>query len=133
MQGAVDLTDDVHPDKITRVANLGVSQRICFQRLGVLTEINDSITNLQGAVDRTDESHPDKPLWLCNLGSSHIVRYERLGNLADLETPYHTCRKQSGSLITEIPTNVATSLILVLGSVIALNSLGSYPILRAPF
>ena len=82
---AVDLTPHGHPDKPSRLNNLGNSLKARFKRLGELSDLEDAISRHRDAVDLTPHGHPDKPARLNNLGSSLNTRFERLGELGDLE------------------------------------------------
>ncbi|KAJ7921718.1 CHAT domain-containing protein [Mycena leptocephala] len=83
-EAAVALTADGHPDKPSRLNNLGNSLLRRFERLGDLDDLNQSVFRFQAAVALTPDSHPTKPSWLNNLGSSLLSRFERLGDLEDL-------------------------------------------------
>jgi len=81
----LEFTDDAHPAKSTHLLNLGICQRVWFEHIGDLPELDSSITNLTNAVQLIDDTHPKKPLHLCNLGSAQKIHFERLGKLSDLE------------------------------------------------
>ncbi|KAJ7208178.1 CHAT domain-containing protein [Mycena pura] len=83
-EDAVKLTPDGHPDKPSRLNNLGNSLLRRFERLGDLSDINKSVLMFEDAVKLTPDGHPDKPGWLNNLGYSLLRRFERLGDLSDI-------------------------------------------------
>jgi hypothetical protein len=56
-----------------------------YERLGELSDLEESISNLRKAVELTHDGHPDQPGYLSNLGISQRRRFERLSELADLE------------------------------------------------
>ena len=82
---AVDLTPDGHPDKPSRLDNLGNSFISRFEQLGQLNDLEDAISRHREAVDLTPDGHPDKPGCLSTLGSSFLIRFMHLGQLNDLE------------------------------------------------
>jgi hypothetical protein len=67
---AVRLTADGHPDKSSRLNNLGISLSRRFERLGDLSDMNKSVSVMEEAVRLTADGHPDKPSRLNNLGNS---------------------------------------------------------------
>ena len=77
--------NDGHPDQPMYLSNLGAAQRIRFNRLGDLSDLENAISNLEKAVQLTDDKHPRKPAFLSNLGSAQQTCFERLGDLSDLE------------------------------------------------
>ncbi|KAI9567762.1 CHAT domain-containing protein [Boletus coccyginus] len=82
---SVELTLHGHPDKPSRLNNLGSSFLTRFECLGQLSDLEDAISALRYAVELTPHGHPDKPSRLNNLGNSFRARFERLGQLDDLE------------------------------------------------
>ncbi|KAG8807726.1 hypothetical protein FRC18_005403, partial [Serendipita sp. 400] len=84
-QEAVDSMSDGHPDKPSRLNNLGNRLFNRFERLGNLDDINNAIARHQAAVSLTPDGHPHKPSRLNNLGNSLRTRFERLGNLDDID------------------------------------------------
>jgi CHAT domain-containing protein len=66
------------------LSNLSTSQQTRFKSLGVLVDVENSISNLGKAVELTDDGHPDKPMYLSNLGNSLHMRFEHLGERLDL-------------------------------------------------
>ncbi|KAG8811895.1 hypothetical protein FRC19_003508 [Serendipita sp. 401] len=95
---AVRSTPDSHPDKPSRLSNLGTSLLRRFERLGNVDDLNSAIARHQAAVDLTPNGHPDKHLLLNNLGSSLLRRFERLGNVDDLDSA--TVRLQAAVNLT---------------------------------
>ena len=93
---AVDLTLRGHPDKVSRLNNLGNCFKVRFQRLGELSDLENAISTLRDAVDRTPHGHPDRPSRLSNLGCSFKARFNRLGQLSDLERAISTLRDAVG-------------------------------------
>jgi tetratricopeptide (TPR) repeat protein len=93
MQKAVELTPHGHPDKPTRVNNLGNAFQYRFERLGNLKDMEDAISDLRKAVELTPDGHPQKPSWLSNLGNALRSRFERLSSLPDLQDAISTLRK----------------------------------------
>ncbi|KAJ6599666.1 CHAT domain-containing protein [Mycena sp. CBHHK59/15] len=85
LENAVQLTPDGHPDKPSRLNNLGGSLFRRFERLGELDDLNQSLSRFEAAVALTPDGHPDKPGWLNNLGNSLLSRFEHLGDLNDLD------------------------------------------------
>ncbi|KAJ7197873.1 TPR-like protein [Mycena rebaudengoi] len=83
-EAAVTLTPDGHPDKPSRLSNLGNSLLGRFEQLGSFDDLNQSVLRFEAAVNLTPDGHPDKPLWLINLGNSLLCRFKRLGDLDDL-------------------------------------------------
>ncbi|KIJ45381.1 hypothetical protein M422DRAFT_166732 [Sphaerobolus stellatus SS14] len=83
-QEAVQLTPDGHPDKPSRLNNLGRSLLARFERLGDMTDLNQSVLKSQEAVQLTPDGHPDKPSRLNSLGCSLLTRFDRLGDMTDL-------------------------------------------------
>ncbi|KAJ7248786.1 CHAT domain-containing protein [Mycena rebaudengoi] len=73
-----------HPDKPLWLSNLGHSLKKCFERLGELNDLNQSILRSEAAVTLTPDDHLDKPSWLSNLGNSLLRCFELLGDLDDL-------------------------------------------------
>jgi hypothetical protein len=69
-----------------RIENLGISQRLRFERLDELSDITASIKNLLHAIQLIDEEHPTRQAYLSNLGCSQQRRFERLGELSDLNS-----------------------------------------------
>ena len=53
----------------------------CFNRLGDVDDINQSVLKLQEAVRLTPDGYPDKRSLFNNLGTSLLARFERLQNL----------------------------------------------------
>jgi len=51
---------------------------IRFERLGELTDLENSISNVQKAVQFTDDGHPNKAAYPSNLSISQGARFERL-------------------------------------------------------
>ncbi|KAJ7734062.1 hypothetical protein B0H16DRAFT_1695911 [Mycena metata] len=84
LEDAVRLTPDGHPDKPSRLNNLGRSLVCRFERLGDLSDINKSVLMFEDAVKLTPDGHPDKPSRLNNLGGSLVRRFERLGDLSNI-------------------------------------------------
>ncbi|KAJ7921301.1 CHAT domain-containing protein [Mycena leptocephala] len=83
-EDAVQLTPDGHPDKPSRLNNLGNSLLGRFKRLGDLSDINKSVLMLEDAVQLTPDGHLNKPSLLTNLGNSLLGRFDRLGDLSDI-------------------------------------------------
>jgi hypothetical protein len=86
LKRAVELTNDGHPTKPSRLSNLGSSQAIRFKHLGQLADLENAIANQQKAVELTDNGHPKKAALLANVAITQHTRFEYLGKLADLET-----------------------------------------------
>ncbi|KAJ7483226.1 hypothetical protein FB451DRAFT_102346 [Mycena latifolia] len=80
----VELTPDGRPDMPSLLGNLGNSLLTRFERLGDLTDLNESVTTLKVAVNLTPEGHPVAPSRPENLGNSLLRLFERLGDLRDL-------------------------------------------------
>jgi DNA-binding MltR family transcriptional regulator len=72
-------------DVAMRMDTLGQNQLRCFERLGHMSDLVNSISNQRKAVELTDDGHPNKPMYFTNLGISQLRRFERLGNMSDLE------------------------------------------------
>jgi hypothetical protein len=83
-EDAVQLTPEGHPEKPSRLSNLGISLSCCFQHSGNLNDLNKSILMFEDAVQLTPEGHPDMPSRLSNLGNSLLSCFEHLGNVNDL-------------------------------------------------
>ncbi|KAJ7856782.1 CHAT domain-containing protein [Mycena leptocephala] len=83
-EDAVQLTPDGHPEKPSRLNNLGNSLSRRFERLGDLSDINKSVLMSEDAVQLTPDGHPDKASLLNNLGTSLLGRFEWLGDLSDI-------------------------------------------------
>jgi hypothetical protein len=83
-ESAIGLTLDNHPDKPSRLTNLGNCLLRRFERLGDLTDISQAVATFEAAVTLIPEGHPDKPALLNNLGTSLLRRFEQLGNLTDI-------------------------------------------------
>ncbi|KAI0027696.1 hypothetical protein K488DRAFT_60659, partial [Vararia minispora EC-137] len=86
LQESVSLTPDGHPDKPSRLNNLGNALQTRFSRLGGLDDLESAIVVKREAVDLTPDSHPDKPACLNNLGNALETRFSHLGSLDDLES-----------------------------------------------
>ncbi|KIJ26628.1 hypothetical protein M422DRAFT_191958, partial [Sphaerobolus stellatus SS14] len=80
----VQLTPDGHPSKPSWLNNLGNSLLRQFERLGDITDLNQSVLKLQEAVQLAPDGHPSKSSWLNNLGNSLLRRFERLGDTTDI-------------------------------------------------
>ncbi|KAJ7127712.1 CHAT domain-containing protein [Mycena epipterygia] len=83
-EDAVRLTPEGHPDKPSRLNNLGGTLRRRFECLGDLADLNKSVSMREDAVHLTPEGHPGKPSMLQNLGGVLLCRFEHLGDLTDL-------------------------------------------------
>ncbi|KAJ7851773.1 CHAT domain-containing protein [Mycena leptocephala] len=83
-EDALQLTPDGHPDKPSRLKNLGISLFRRFEQLGDLSDIKKYVLMFEDAVQFTPDGHPDKPFRLNGLGSSLLRRFERLGDLSDI-------------------------------------------------
>ncbi|KAJ7467583.1 TPR-like protein [Mycena latifolia] len=85
-QGVSAYTDAVRddPTSATYLSDLGQALRCRFERLGKLTDLNESVSKLEAAVSLTPEGHPAKPSLLSNLGNSLWSRFKQLGDLTDL-------------------------------------------------
>src|ERR1700734_3082289 len=68
------ITNATHAENLS---HLGVTQLRRFERLGELSDINNSISNLRQAAQLTNNSHPNKSLYLSNLGVSQRHRFRR--------------------------------------------------------
>ena len=64
--------------------NLGNSLLHCFERLGDVSDINESVLMKQDAVQLTPDGHPDRPSRLNNLGNSLHRRFQQLGEPSDI-------------------------------------------------
>ncbi|KZP16171.1 hypothetical protein FIBSPDRAFT_934760, partial [Athelia psychrophila] len=82
---ALALIPDGHPDKPTRLSNLGVGYITRFHRHGDLADLENSIASFEQGVALTPDGHPDKPSRLTNFGGGYLTRFQRLGGFADLE------------------------------------------------
>ncbi|KZV67199.1 hypothetical protein PENSPDRAFT_62479 [Peniophora sp. CONT] len=76
---------DSHPDKPTRLNNLGSSLVARFGRTGELDVLEKAISTFSQAVELSLDDHPDNAMRWTNLGSSLLTRFQRLGRLEDLE------------------------------------------------
>lgn len=76
---------DSHFETPHFLSNLGISQRIRFERLGELADLEDSISNLREAAESIGDGHPDKPMYLSNLACSQRSRFDHFGDLVDFE------------------------------------------------
>ncbi|KIJ30261.1 hypothetical protein M422DRAFT_80447, partial [Sphaerobolus stellatus SS14] len=55
-----------------------------FEKLGDMSDLNESVLNFQQAVQLSPVGHPDKPSWLNNFGNSLFTRFEELRDMTDL-------------------------------------------------
>jgi hypothetical protein len=60
-----------------------IAQRLHFQHLGDLSDLENAISNMERAVSLTDDSHPNKPMFLSNLGVTQRNRFEHLGEMTN--------------------------------------------------
>lgn len=84
-QAAVTLTPDNHPDKPSRLSNLGTAFSTRSRHLKNPADLNNAIAQQQAAVDLTPDGHPDKPGRLINLAKSFLTRFGRLRQSIDAE------------------------------------------------
>jgi hypothetical protein len=83
-EDAVQLTPDGHPNKPSRLTNLGNSLWSRFEQLGDLKDINTSVVVKENAVHLIPDGHPDKPCLLNNFGNSLFRRFQQLGDVNDI-------------------------------------------------
>ena len=72
-------------DAAIKMATLSASLLHRFERLGDLSDLENSISNMAQAVECVDDGHPSKPTYLLDLGNGHQRRFEYLGELFDIE------------------------------------------------
>jgi len=82
---SLQFTDDRDPVLPPHLCMLGRKQREDFERLGLPSDIDDSILNFQNAVLFTHDGHPSKASYLAELGISQLARFDNLSGLAELE------------------------------------------------
>ncbi|CAE6438596.1 unnamed protein product [Rhizoctonia solani] len=80
------MTPDDHPDFPRRLACLGASHSLRFERLGRLEDLHKSIDYESQALTFTPNGHPELLDLLTNLGLAHKNRFLRMGDLAELDT-----------------------------------------------
>ena len=85
IDNAVKLVDNNHLSKPVYLLNLGLVQKICFERLGDLSNLQNAISHIEKAVKLTDEGHLDKGVYLANLANAQHTRFQRLHHLSNLE------------------------------------------------
>ncbi|KAI0085974.1 CHAT domain-containing protein [Irpex rosettiformis] len=73
---AMEATEDDNPEKVTIIANLGVSLSTRFKRVGELRDLEESIYLKQLANALTPYDSPDKHSRLTNLAVSLLSRFE---------------------------------------------------------
>ncbi|KAJ7452638.1 hypothetical protein FB451DRAFT_1565910 [Mycena latifolia] len=78
-----DAVRDDPEDSIYR-GNLAVALRYRFERLGNLSDIDESVLMATQAVEFTPDSDLNKPVHLNSLGNSLLCRFERLADLDDI-------------------------------------------------
>ena len=81
----VELVDDGHPDQLTYVFMLGVSQMQHYDCVGDFNDFKGSFPNLKMVVWLTDKGHPDRAEHISVLDRIRLQRYERLGEHIDIE------------------------------------------------
>jgi hypothetical protein len=84
MNKAVMLTDDGHPNMPEYLSNLGFSQGLQFQLLGILSDLENAISNIKKAVVLTDDGHPNKAAHLVNLGITLQIHFQHVGEQVNL-------------------------------------------------
>ncbi|KAJ7474977.1 TPR-like protein [Mycena latifolia] len=78
------MTPEGSPDMASRLTSFGNCLLRRFQRVGDLTDINESVSTFKATVSLTLEGHPDMPSQLNNLAHSLCIRFGQLGDLTDL-------------------------------------------------
>ncbi|KAL2812794.1 CHAT domain-containing protein [Aspergillus cavernicola] len=99
LQEALDRLPDNHPDRASRLRDLGAGyyeryyrvqqaegyQAASIPQLKALEDLNMAIQRLQEALDLTPDNHPDRASQLQNLGLGHYSRYQRSVAQEDLD------------------------------------------------
>ncbi|KAF8548943.1 hypothetical protein OG21DRAFT_1488962 [Imleria badia] len=91
LQDAVQSTPGDHPNKLSRLNNLGGSLLTRYNRFGDIADLERSILLREDVLQLIPDGHPEKPVWLNNLGHLLITRYERFGDIVDLEKSVSLC------------------------------------------
>lgn len=91
---AVQLTPDDHPDKPTRLDDIG-TYRYRFECLGKFTDPDQAVEYQTQALQLTPNiyhrnGHPQKPIWFDNLGTAYLSRFRCLCKLTDVDQAIET-------------------------------------------
>ena len=92
-QEALDATPADHPDRASRLHNLGIGYRSRYRRTGAMADLEKAIQRSQEGLDTTPVDHPDRASRLHNLGIGYDNRYRRVGAIADLEKAIQRCQE----------------------------------------
>ncbi|TDL24452.1 hypothetical protein BD410DRAFT_785924 [Rickenella mellea] len=89
------------PAKPLWLSNLGRLLAGCFERRGLVADIDESILALQSAVELTLWNDPARHVVLDNLGLSWMMRFDRLGDIEDINRAISTFEQAVGATPNE--------------------------------
>ncbi|KAI3326723.1 hypothetical protein HD806DRAFT_488009 [Xylariaceae sp. AK1471] len=81
---AMEATPIDHPDRASRLDNLGTWLGRRFERTSSMDDLNRAVDIASAAVNATPQDHPDRAGRLNNLGKLLGKRFERTGSIDDL-------------------------------------------------
>ncbi|KAJ3531711.1 hypothetical protein NMY22_g8039 [Coprinellus aureogranulatus] len=82
---ALELMPDGHADLPIRLANLGDSLSVQFERTGNIEHLNEAILLEKKALELTPDNHPNLPIRLSNLGRSLLSQFKHSGSVGYLD------------------------------------------------
>lgn len=84
-QRLIEATSDDHPDRASRLYDLGLKLENRYKRAGRVDDVNQAIACYHQAVEATPDDHPTRAWLLQEAAASLGGRYHRTGQVDDLE------------------------------------------------
>ncbi|MEO3813451.1 CHAT domain-containing tetratricopeptide repeat protein, partial [Sphaerisporangium sp. B11E5] len=95
-----------HPEHVKYLSNLVFTLQLRYERMGLLTDLDEAVEMGREAVRRMPPDHPERGVSLNNLGIAVRTRFERLGAVGDLDEAVEVGREAVRAMPADHPEHV---------------------------